>query len=68
VLIEPGHELIMQKLKEHTIDLLIGGMLEKPIATTLGIEHIDMMHGSQKTIGFAGASNLLQMLCRKDRI
>ena len=68
VLIEPGHELIMQKLKEHTIDLLIGGMLEKPIATILGIEHIDMMHGSQKTVGFAGACNLLQMLCRNDRI
>jgi nitrogenase molybdenum-cofactor synthesis protein NifE len=68
VLIEPGHELIMQKLKEHTINLLIGGMLEKPIATTLGIDHLDMMHGSQKTVGFAGACNLFQMLCRKDRM
>jgi len=68
VLIEPGHELIVQKLKDHAIDLLIGGMLEQPIAHTLGIEHIDMMHGSQKTVGFAGARNLLHMLCRKDRI
>jgi light-independent protochlorophyllide reductase B subunit len=65
VLIEPCHELIVQKLKEHAIDLLIGGMLEQPIANTLGIEHIDMMHGSQKTVGFAGARNLTQMLCRK---
>jgi nitrogenase molybdenum-iron protein alpha/beta subunit len=59
---------IVQKLKEHAIDLLIGGMLEQPIANTLGIEHIDMMHGSQKTVGFAGARNLMQILCRKDRI
>jgi nitrogenase molybdenum-iron protein alpha/beta subunit len=65
LLIEPGHELIVQKLKEHAIDLLIGGMLEQPIANALGIEHIDMMHGSQKTVGFAGARNLTQMLCRR---
>jgi light-independent protochlorophyllide reductase B subunit len=63
VLIEPDHELILQKLKEHHIDLLIGGMLELPMAKLLGIEHIDMMHGSQKTIGFAGGENLAR-LCR----
>jgi len=64
VLIEPDHELIVQKLKEHAIDLIIGGMLEQPIAKTLSIEHIDIMHGSQKTLGFTGARNLEQLLCK----
>ena len=67
VLIEPNHELIVQKLKEHAIDLLIGGMLEQPIAKALSIEHIDIMHGSQKTVGFAGAHNLVQLCCKKGR-
>jgi light-independent protochlorophyllide reductase B subunit len=67
VLIEPHHELIVQKLKDHAIDLLIGGMLEQPIAKALGIDHLDIMHGSQKTVGFSGAHNLAQLLCRKER-
>jgi light-independent protochlorophyllide reductase B subunit len=67
VLIEPDHELILQKLKEHEIDLLIGGMLEQPIAKALSIDHIDIMHGSQRTIGFAGAHNLARLLERKSR-
>jgi nitrogenase molybdenum-iron protein alpha/beta subunit len=67
VLIEPDHELIMQKLKEHEIDLLIGGMLEQPIVKALSIDHLDIMHGSQQTIGFAGAHNLARLLKRKSR-
>jgi len=67
VLIEPGHELIMEKVKEHDIDLLIGGMLEQPIAKALAIEHVDIMHGSQKTIGFAGAHNLARLCCKRKR-
>ena len=67
VLIEPGHELIMEKVKEHNIDLLIGGMLEQPIAQALAIEHVDIMHGSQKTIGFAGAHNLARLCCKRKR-
>ena len=66
VLIEPDHELIIQKLQEHAIDLLIGGMLEQPVAKALGIEHIDIMHGSQKTVGFAGAHNLARLCCKKE--
>jgi nitrogenase molybdenum-cofactor synthesis protein NifE len=66
VLIEPDHDLVVQKLKDHSIDLLIGGMLELPIAKALGIEHIDIMHGSQKTVGFAGENNLAELLCRKE--
>jgi nitrogenase molybdenum-iron protein alpha/beta subunit len=65
VLIEPDNKLIMEKLKEHKIDLLIGGMLEHPIAKLLGIEHFDIMHGGQKTVGFTGAINLLNLLCNK---
>ncbi|MDD5189367.1 MAG: nitrogenase component 1, partial [Methanoregula sp.] len=66
VLIEPEQELILQKLREHHIDLLIGGMLELPLAKTLGIDHIDIMHGSERTVGFAGAKNLLRLLVRKN--
>jgi nitrogenase molybdenum-iron protein alpha/beta subunit len=67
ILIEPEHGLIVQKLREQGIDLLIGGMLEQPIAKALGIEHIDIMHGSEKTVGFTGAENLVRLLCRKKR-
>ena len=62
VLIEPDQELIMQKLREHKIDLLLGGMLEQPVAKALSIDHIDIMHGSQLTIGFTGAHNLARIL------
>jgi len=66
VLIEPDQEQIMEKLREHKIDLLIGGMLEQPIAKALSIDHIDIMHGSQQTIGFAGAHNLARLLKDKN--
>jgi nitrogenase molybdenum-cofactor synthesis protein NifE len=62
LLIELGQELIMQKLREHKIDLLLGGMLEQPMAKALSIDHIDIMHGSQLTTGFAGAHNLARIL------
>jgi len=65
VLIEPEQEQIMEKLREQKIDLLIGGMLEQPIAKALSIDHIDIMHGSQQTIGFAGAHNLARLLKQK---
>jgi hypothetical protein len=39
-------------------------MLEQPMAKALSIEHIDIMHGSQKTLGFTGARNLAQLLCK----
>jgi light-independent protochlorophyllide reductase B subunit len=64
VLIEPEQERIVEALKQRRIDLLIGGMLEKPIAASLGIEHLDMMHGSQKTLGFRGAGHLMRLLER----
>jgi light-independent protochlorophyllide reductase B subunit len=67
VLIEPDHELIVQKLREHEIDLIIGGMLEQPLAKALTIDHIDIMHGSQQTVGFSGAHNLARLLKTKER-
>lgn len=65
VLIEPDQELIVQKLREHRIDLLLGGMLEHPVAKALSIEHIDIMHGSERTVGFTGADNLMRLCCRR---
>ena len=62
VIVEPSFDLIVQKLGECEIDLIIGGMLERPLATAFGIEHLDIMHGSQKTVGFSGAANLIRLL------
>jgi light-independent protochlorophyllide reductase B subunit len=67
ILIEPGQDLIVQKLKEKKIDLLIGGMMELPVAKALGIEHLDIMHGSQRTIGFEGAKNLIHLLSQNNK-
>ncbi len=62
ILIEPDQELLVRKLREKEVDLILGGMLERSLAAMLGIEHFDMMHGSQKTIGKEGMENLLQVL------
>jgi nitrogenase molybdenum-cofactor synthesis protein NifE len=68
ILIEPDHDQIVHQLKERKIDLLIGGMMELPIAKALGIEHLDIMHGSQRTIGFEGAKNLICLLSQDKKI
>jgi len=62
VLIAPEHEIILERCKAQHIDLILGGMLERPIASCLGIAHLDIMHGSEKTVGFAGADALLKRL------
>jgi nitrogenase molybdenum-cofactor synthesis protein NifE len=62
VLIAPEHELILERCKAQHIDLILGGMLERPIASRLGVTHLDIMHGSEKTVGFAGAEALLKRL------
>jgi nitrogenase molybdenum-iron protein alpha/beta subunit len=66
ILIEPDQEIILEKLREKQVDLILGGMLERPLAAMLGIEHFDMMHGSQKTLGEEGMRNLDRIL-RSDR-
>lgn len=65
ILVEPGHGRIVGQLKEQKIDLILGGMLELPFAKSLGIGHIDIMHGSEKTVGFVGAMNLERLLSDK---
>ena len=62
VLIAPEHETILERCKAQRIDLIVGGMLERPIASCLGADHLDIMHGSEKTVGFAGADALLKRL------
>ncbi|MGZ4915513.1 MAG: nitrogenase component 1 [Halobacteriota archaeon] len=62
VLVAPDHETIIEQCKALGVDLILGGMLERPIASRLGIAHIDIMHGSEKTIGFAGADALIRRL------
>jgi light-independent protochlorophyllide reductase B subunit len=62
VLVAPEHELILERCKAQSIDLILGGMLERPIASRLGVAHLDIMHGSEKTVGFAGAEALLKRL------
>jgi nitrogenase molybdenum-cofactor synthesis protein NifE len=66
VLIEPDQDQIIRALREHRIDLVIGGMLEQPVAKALGIEHIDVMHGSQRTVGFDGAEHLVKLLLKRN--
>ena len=67
ILIHPEQEEILEKLRELEIDLLIGGMMERPLAACLGIDHVDMMHGSQKTVGDKGTGNLLAAIMRDQK-
>lgn len=62
VLIEPREEEIEQHLRDRGVTLVLGGMLERPVADELGIRSIDIMHGCAKTIGIEGADNLCRIL------
>jgi light-independent protochlorophyllide reductase B subunit len=62
ILVEPDQNLIVEKLREKEVELIFGGMLERPLAAMLGIEHFDMMHGSQKTVGEEGTRTLIRIL------
>jgi hypothetical protein len=37
-------------------------MLERPVAGMLGIRLIDVMHGSQRTVGYEGARILAALI------
>jgi nitrogenase molybdenum-cofactor synthesis protein NifE len=65
VLADPLQEEMTARLTELAVDLLIGGMRERPIAAMLGIDHVDVMHGSQKTVGEQGGELLLRALEKK---
>jgi nitrogenase molybdenum-iron protein alpha/beta subunit len=67
ILVEPDQERIIEMVREKKVDLILGGMLERALAGMLGIEHFDMMHGSQKTVGEEGRRTLIQVLQRDHR-
>ena len=62
ILVEPPQEEILSRLTALGVDLIVGGMAERPLASMLGIPHIDMMHGSQRTACFTGEKELLRAL------
>jgi nitrogenase molybdenum-iron protein alpha/beta subunit len=62
ILVEPPQEEILSRLSALGVDLIVGGMAERPLASMLGISHIDMMHGSQRTACYAGERELLKAL------
>lgn len=65
ILVEPAYHEIQEALAELSIGLILGGMLERPVATILGIRIIDVMHGSQRTVGYEGALILAGMIAEK---
>ncbi len=65
VLVSPEWDEIKKKLKEDRIEVLIGGMMERPLGVELGIRLIDVMHGSQKTAGPGGGETLLRLILDK---
>jgi nitrogenase molybdenum-iron protein alpha/beta subunit len=62
LLIEPEEEELEAAIRERGVDLVLGGMLERPITEAMGIRHIDVMHGCASTLGFEGAETLCRML------
>ena len=65
VLADPLQEEMTARMQELGVDLLIGGMRERPVAALLGIDHVDVMHGSQKTVGVQGGELLRRALERR---
>jgi nitrogenase molybdenum-cofactor synthesis protein NifE len=64
ILVEPSQEEILSRLTAREVDLIIGGMAERPLSALLGIPLLDMMHGSQRTACFAGERELAGILSR----
>jgi nitrogenase molybdenum-iron protein alpha/beta subunit len=62
ILIQPEYDEIQQNLDLLEINLILGGMFERPYAAMRGIPHIDVMHGSQKTVGYPGAEQMENLL------
>jgi nitrogenase molybdenum-cofactor synthesis protein NifE len=62
ILIEPSQEEILARLSDLRVDLIVGGMAERPIAAMLGIPLLDMMHGSQRTACFAGEREVARVI------
>jgi nitrogenase molybdenum-iron protein alpha/beta subunit len=62
LLVEPSQEEILARLRALDVDLVIGGMAERPLAALLGVPLLDMMHGSQRTACFEGERELARAL------
>jgi nitrogenase molybdenum-cofactor synthesis protein NifE len=62
LLVSPDWDDIEDSLKSHRIGLIIGGLMERPLAARLGIPLIDVMHGSQRTAGPEGGNAVLSMI------
>ena len=67
ILIQPEYDEIQQNLDLLGIELILGGMFERPYAAIRGIPHIDVMHGSQKTIGYPGAELMEKLLYEAEK-
>ena len=67
VLADPLQEEMTARMQDLGVDLLIGGMRERPVAALLGIDHVDVMHGSQKTVGVQGGELLRRALERRGK-
>ena len=65
ILIEPAEEEIERQLRDLGVTLILGGMLERPVADELGIRSIDIMHGCAQTVGIEGAGQLCRILQEK---
>lgn len=62
ILVEPSYHEINEALARQNISLILGGMLERPLASIHGIRLIDVMHGSQRTVGYEGARILATLI------
>lgn len=62
VLVSPDWDSIKKSLTDHHADLILGGLMERPIASDLGLPLIDVMHGSQRTAGPGGGNTLLRLV------
>lgn len=66
ILVEPHPAEIREALVAEEITLILGGMLERPVAVMLGIRLIDVMHGSQRTVGYEGARILAALIAGEE--
>ncbi|MCQ8893175.1 MAG: nitrogenase component 1 [Methanolinea sp.] len=62
ILVSPSWEEIEEALVEHRVNLIVGGLMERSMATRLDIPLVDVMHGSQVTVGPGGEENLLALI------
>lgn len=62
VMVGQRWDSIEDLIRAHDINLLIGGLMERPIAAALNLPLIDVMHGSQKTAGPEGGEAILELI------